>query len=490
MSIMNAWTACAVRTRQLTGIKRNLAAFLFGACATAALPPVFALPLLLVAFPGLMWLLESASSQKRAFWDGWWFGLGHFITGLYWFCVALLVDPVKFAWLIPFTLLGLNGIIAIYIGVFGLIFFHFNATKPIIRLTAFTLLWVGMEYARSILFTGFPWNLIGYIWTFADAPIQSAYYMTIYGLSALTIALFTAPALLADKDNSRRTTMVPGLVILFLALANAGWGAHRLSQHPTQYVEGITLRLVQANIPQSLKWDPKHQSEALRSHIRLTRSEGYENVTHVIWPETAMPYMLEGSSPWPDMLAQTVVPPKGALITGVLRARGKGEDWKIWNSLQAIGESGQIIATYDKHHLVPFGEFVPFRSILPIDKITPGSTDFSRGAGPATLQLDGLPSFSPLICYEIIFPGEVTATETKPEWLLNITNDAWFGRSSGPYQHFHMARMRAVEEGLPLMRVANSGISAAIDAYGRVLKHVPLGASGVITSPLPAPINN
>jgi apolipoprotein N-acyltransferase len=226
----------------------------------------------------------------------------------------------------------------------------------------------------------------------------------------------------------------------------------------------------------------------LARHVSLTTGPGFARVTDVVWPETAVPFAI-GIDSAHRLALRAAVPPGGLLLTGVVRVeRALDGQPRFFNSLAAVDRAGDIVGTYDKHHLVPFGEYVPFRlrELFDLSKITPGSSDFSAGPGPETLALDGLPPFSPLICYEAIFPGEAVSAERRPAWLLNVTNDGWFGISSGPHQHFASARFRAVEQGLPLVRAANTGISAVVDAYGRVQAELGLGRTGVIDAPLPA----
>jgi apolipoprotein N-acyltransferase len=267
-----------------------------------------------------------------------------------------------------------------------------------------------------------------------------------------------------------------------------GAGALRLPDAPSATVPGVMLRIVQADIPQTLKARRDLMEANLARHIQLTVGPGFERVTDVIWPETAVPFAI-GIDPAHRRALIPAVPPGGLLLTGVVRVeRAPDATIRFYNSLAVLDRAGDIVGSYDKHHLVPFGEYVPFhlRELFDLSKITPGSADFSPGPGPVTLSLAGLPPFSPLICYEAIFPDEVVAADARPAWLLNVTNDGWFGVSSGPHQHFESARFRAVEQGLPLVRAANTGISAVVDAHGRVLASLGLGRTGVIDAPLPA----
>jgi apolipoprotein N-acyltransferase len=244
--------------------------------------------------------------------------------------------------------------------------------------------------------------------------------------------------------------------------------------------------VVQPSIPQSLKWRADQRAAHLRLLVELSVAPGTADPTVIIWPETAVPYLLAAEPRLRQELAP-LVPPGGYLITGAPRVDPQDPEGAIWNALHALDGRGEVVATYDKAHLVPFGEYTPFRGLLGLAKLTVGSRDFSAGPGPVALELPGLPAFSPLICYEVIFPGAVTpaAPAAAPGWLLNLTNDAWFGDSSGPYQHFASARIRAVEEGLPLVRAANNGISAVIDSYGRVVDQINLNDRGIIDAELP-----
>ena len=264
----------------------------------------------------------------------------------------------------------------------------------------------------------------------------------------------------------------------------------RLADASLALVPNVTLRLVQPNIPERDKWDPARVRDNLLELMRLSCPGS--RISDLVWPEAAVPFYLADEEAVRHELAR-MVPKDGLLLTGTLRrapiataTTTIGGAYDAYNSLEALDAAGQIVASYDKFHLVPFGEYIPLRGILPIDKLTPGRGDFASGPGPRTLELPHLPPVSPLICYEAIFPGDVADPARRPRWLLNVTNDAWFGDSSGPYQHFESARLRAVEEGLALVRVANTGISGVVDPYGRVTARLGLGAKGILDVPLPA----
>ncbi len=433
-----------------------------------------------------MWLLDSAPTRKRMFWDGWWWGWGFYMTGLYWFCIALLTDPEKFGWLIPPCLFGLNAIIAIYPAIACLIMSYLRI-RGLTKILVFTIVWTVVEYARGHLFTGFPWNLPGYAFGFSDASLQLASIAGAYGLTWFSVLLGTSPVALGVK---KKGAIYAG-VLWAIFLLGTIWGGGRLHQanalaEEQRYVPKVLLRLVQANIAQPNKWEPQLQMEGLRQHAELTRSPGLEKVTHVIWSETAVPFAINKGEPITKRLGD-LLPENAVLITGSLRTQGEGENWDIWNSLNAINHNGDIVASYDKVHLVPFGEFLPLRNVLPKSWLTPvGEKDFAIGTEGALMNVPGLPPILPLICYEVIFPElPLPADGTRPQMLLSVTNDAWFGMSTGPHQHFEMARMRAVEQGVPMVRVGNTGISAVINSFGQVTDSMPLGQKGFIDAKLP-----
>jgi len=251
-------------------------------------------------------------------------------------------------------------------------------------------------------------------------------------------------------------------------------------------VPDMTLRLVQPSIPQTMRNDPAADAANFRRMLALTSSPAASPPKLVLWPEAAAPSFLGRDPPARAAIAAAMPANADALVGTVRTDPPPLRPEHVWNGLDAIDAKGDILASYDKSHLVPFGEYVPLRGILPIEKITPGTIDFSAGPGPRTIALPGVPPFSALICYEAIFPGAVVDPNDRPDWLLNITNDAWYGFTSGPFQHLAAARVRAVEEGLPLVRDGNNGVSAVVNAYGRVLQRLDLDDVGVLDAQLPA----
>jgi len=486
--------ALARRLAGLAGWRRAGAAALLGAIGMLALPPAHLVPALAVAFTGLVWLLDGAAAApnplRAGFRDGWWFGFGYLAVGLYWIAAALFVDIARFWWLVPFAVLALPAALALFVGLVGAVLARLALSGPA-RVLALAVAWTVGEWTRGVVLTGFPWNLAGYAWTAGDAAAQGAALVGAYGLSALAVLIAAAPATLADPGSRARRQGLPLVAAALLALALAG-GWWRLAGAEAGDQPGVRLRLVQAAVPQTLKWDPGERDRILERHIALSRGPGFAAVTHVIWPETAAPSFLD-RDPERRALVARAAPPGGLVLVGTNRTTPeRREPFQVWNSLQAIAPDGSVVGHYDKAHLVPFGEYLPARAVLGrlgLGKITAGTVDFSAGPGPRTLALPGLPPVGPLICYEAIFPGAVTARESRPAWLLNLTNDGWYGRTAGPYQHLAIARMRTVEEGLPLVRAANNGISAVFDAYGRERARLPLDASQVLDSPLPSPID-
>lgn len=475
----------ARRTGGLRGWRRWLVAAGLGVAAVAAQPPLHALPALVVAFAGLVWLLDGAGSGRRAFLDGWLFGVGYFAAGLYWIANAFLVEADRFAWMIPAVVLGLSAGFALFAGMTALAVHRFRPSGTM-RICLLAAAWALFEWVRGWLLTGFPWNPVGAVWVSVSPVLQAAAWIGVYGLSMVTVYAAGAFAALAAPGRLRWPAAVSG-VLLLAALGAAG--AVRLAAAPEGAAPDVRLRVVQPSVDQRDKIRGDRRQAGLRRLALMSMEDAGGGATHVIWPESAARLSML-ADPRNRPLLRAVVPRGGLLVTGAARVRRDrdGRAVAAWNSIVAVDRDARVAGVYDKHHLVPLGEYVPLRGILPLAKLTPGRIDFSAGPGPGTLDLAGLPPFSPLICYEVIFPGAVVASGERPRWLLNVTNDAWFGRSSGPYQHFAAARMRAVEEGLPLVRAANTGISAVVDAYGRVVRRLPLGERGVIDAALPEPV--
>jgi len=338
---------------------------------------------------------------------------------------------------------------------------------------------------------------VGYGLLGPASMMQLASLFGVYALNLLAVLLFASPAAIAAPEGSNlgggKGAVALAALLLLLLGAGTVWGERRLA-HAEQASTGLRLRIVQADIDQADKWRPENSAEIFTDYLDLTKSgSGLHGIDIVIWPETAVPFLLADSSDALEAIG-AVLPEGTSLVVGSARLvedrdeQGALTSTRVYNSLLVIDDRGRVLSTYDKIHLVPFGEYLPFQDFLEslgFMQLTGVRGGFSSGTGPPLLPIPGAPPASPLICYEIIFPDDVTETSARPGWLLNVTNDAWFGSSAGPYQQFPRAQVRAIEQGLPVARAANTGISALIDPYGRILAEINLGEKGVIDADLP-----
>ncbi|HEY6431717.1 MAG TPA: apolipoprotein N-acyltransferase [Acetobacteraceae bacterium] len=464
------------RLARLSGWRADLAAFLFGMIAAAALPPVFALPVLLLSVPALLHLIDAAPGPRAAARRGWWFGFGVHLVGLYWVTEAILIEAARFWWFVPIAVPALAATLAVFIAPAAALARLAVPGWP--RVLALGGAWVLGDVARQFVLTGFPWNLWGSVWEFpgrlGDVFIQPAAWVSVHGLTLVTLLLAATPVL---GWGSR----LAGVALL------VAWGAAGLVrlQSPLPAVNpGLQAVLVQGDIAEGQKWSQVLAMQIFNRYLELTRegvSAAGRGAKVVIWPETASPYLIDRE----PLARQAIAEAAGGApaLIGSVRFNAAG---RPYNSLFALNGSGDILGRYDKWHLVPFGEYQPDWVPLPV-QVVPGG-GFARGRGPETLHVPGLSSFGAFICYEAIFPGQVVNEADRPAWMVNITNDAWFGNSTGPRQHLAAARMRAVEEGLPLMRAANTGISAAFDARGHELGRIGIDRVGVIAVPLTEPM--
>ncbi|MBC6440626.1 MAG: apolipoprotein N-acyltransferase [Rhodospirillales bacterium] len=475
------------RLAALRSWRRALVLGLLGALTAAALPPFHILPAALVGFTGLVWILDGAGASRRALFDGWFFGIGWALAGFSWIANALLVDADRFGWLYPVALLAIGAGFGVFPAVAALAARLVPAGAP--RIVALGIAWLVLEWVRSWILTGFPWNLMGTALAVSDAMIQPAAWGGPWLLSAIVLAAALAPAFAAREGALTPKRVMAGLGVSVGLLA-ATWaaGTWRLSSAGPEAATGPVIRIVQPAIAQADKWRSTLYQSHLATHLALSLSQpAGETPAVIVWPEAAVPHSLLRAPETTARLA-AVAPDRGHLLIGAVRIERDAEGiLRPYNSLLAF-DAGGLVDSYDKHHLVPFGEYVPGRGILPVERIAPGGVDFVPGPGPSVMHLDSAPSFAPLICYEVIFPAGIVGDRGRPAWLLNVTNDAWYGHSTGPYQHFVAARMRAVEQGLPLVRAANTGISGAIDARGRVVASLPLGHRGVLDLVLPGPL--
>jgi len=444
-----------------------------GALAALALPPVHAIPVLLCCIPYLLRAIAASDGPRQAFRRGWWFGFGLNLIGLYWITEAILVEAAKFWWLVPLAVPALSAVMAVFVGAAAAVSRLAPAGWP--RVFALAGAWTLSDLVRQFVATGFPWNPIGSVWAIpgwaGDIMIQPAAWAGVHGLTLLSLLLAAAPAL----SLRWRATALAAFALW------AGGGLLRIEDKSPAGASAPTLVIVQGNVPQGQKWNRALVSSIFDRYLMLTEDglrQAGSGPAIVVWPETASPYQLQT-----DVNAREAIGQSLGHATGLIGAVRFDSEGRPRNSLFAIDGGGVISQLFDKGHLVPFGEYQP--NWLPIGvQIVPGG-GFVSGPGPTTMTLPGLPSVGPMICYEAIFPGQVVDSAHRPGWLVNVTNDAWFGNSTGPRQHLAAARLRAVEEGLPLARAANTGISAVFDAFGHEVSRLGMEQTGVIVAPLP-----
>lgn len=481
-----------------SGLKRFLIALIAGALSSLSQPPFGIFAINFLTFPILLWLVDGASGdpdrsflgrRMPSFWVGWSFGLGYFVAGLWWTGAALLVEADEFAWALPLAILGLPAYLALFYGL-ATFLARIVWTDGLTRLFALAAALGLTEWLRATVLTGFPWNAIGYAMMPFPIMMQSVALVGSYAMNTLAVLVFAAPALIFTGRGGRTAA---SLAVILIA-AHIGYGAYRLQSAASVPAEGArTVRIVQPMIDQAAKIDDRERSRIFEDHLKLTMEKpknGGKRADYVIWPETSIPFILTQN---PDALVRIAdaLEDGQILIAGAVRTEndGAGTPTRYYNSAYMIDSQGQIIAASDKVHLVPFGEYLPFEefwSRFGLNAVAAFPGGYS--AAPGYLHLtapDGTKVLS-LICYEVIFPNESAAEASTADVIVNLTNDGWFGHTPGPWQHFHQARIHAVETGLPIVRSSNSGISAIIDGYGRVLDGLDFGAVGVIDGIIPS----
>lgn len=496
-------TRLTLAVASAAGWRRAAIAWLAGAVSALAQAPVHLWPVLLVTFPVVVWLIDAAPGKgARKGWAcavaGWCFGFGYFTAGVYWVGHAFLVDAETFGWLLPFAVVGLPAYLAIYTAA-GFLAARVLWRPGPARILALAVTLTAAEWVRAHALTGFPWNAFGYALTRPLELAQAGSVFGIWGLTFIAIAVFASPATLTDARSATRRPWLPLLAAATTLAALAAFGSWRLSRMPSGFVDGVALRIMQPNLQQDSKFNYSAKAQVMSHYIGLskrktqTRPEGLRYVTHLIWPESAFPFYLSSE---PDALRElgALLPDGAVLITGADRTGSPPPDaanTDTHTSMYVIDNHAVVRALYDKVHLVPFGEYLPFQSLLErvgLRQLTKVVGGLIAGDGRHPIQIPRAPAALPLLCYEVIFADELAEPGERAGWLLNLTNDGWFGRSSGPYQHFEQARLRAIEQGLPLVRAANTGISAVIDPLGRVVGSLPLGSEGLLDLPLPKAI--
>ena len=489
-----------------SGRQRWFAAFAAGIVSALATPPLDLFPVLFLTLPVLVWIMDGVQSDGRsgivanflgAFAPGWWFGFGYCLASLWWIGNSLLVEAESFAWALPLAILGVPAGLAVFFG-FGTAIARALWFEGPFRVLALASGFAISEYLRGEILTGFPWNLLGQAAMPFPVAMQVISVLGLYGVNALAILVFSIPLTVLPKGNSGRLS---GRILLVLCVAviggQIGYGFWRLG-NAGQSIElrggepPLRVRVVQPDIPQREKFRPEKEAEFMAEYLRLSSKP--EKVDYVIWPESAFPFLLTERR---DMLAAIarMLPDGTELITGGLRAEpGIGGDpyGNVYNSVYLINDAGEIYDAADKMHLVPFGEYLPLQSwleALGLRQLTNVRGGFEAASERRLMQGARGGPFIALVCYEIIFPGEIRPLRPddryRAKWLLNLTNDAWFGNTPGPYQHLRLAELRAVEEGLPLVRAANTGISVVTDAYGREVVRIGLSQRGSVDAEVP-----
>lgn len=449
-----------------------------GALAALGLAPFNAWPLTLAALICVPSLLIGARSPWQAIWTGWALGTGYFAVGMVWIIEPFLVDVARYGWMAPFALVFLSAGLALFWAV------AFGAACALGRSpTSKTLLlictWSLAEFARAYVLTGFPWAALAQIWT--DTPvILLLAWVGPHGVAVLTL-LAALPVGLVLQCNMTRL----GRLVLFVpAVGLAGLIFAAGQSHQPVTLTTKTVRLIQPNARQDQKWNPDLIPMFFQRQVDFTAAGPRPDL--IVWPETAVPTLLAHAEPAFDVITGAAA--GTPVVLGIQRRDGA----RLFNSMVYIDGTGSVVETYDKHHLVPFGEYFPFGDLAARFGLrgfaAQDGDGYSSGAGAQLMPMGALGHAVPLICYEAVFPQDVSAAPGRGDFLLQITNDAWFGDWSGPYQHLAQARMRAVEQGLPMIRVANTGVSAMIDPLGQITDSIPLGEAGFIDAILPAPL--
>lgn len=480
----------------LWGWRRALVAFLAGALAVLGQAPYDFFAACFISFPLLVWLLDGATSEapgslfrrlRPAFAVGWWFGFGYFLAGLWWIGSALLVEADTFAWALPLAVVGIPFALAFFYG-FAATVARLLWSNGIGRIAALAFAFGLAEWLRGFLFTGFPWNAVGYAAMPVPLLMQSVSVTGMIGMNALAVFVFALPALLA----ARRHLRLGAALLVALVAAHVGFGYFRLNAPVKPATSTIDVRIVQPAVDLSEKWDASVRDRIFATMMGLSAKApepGHAKPQLILWPETSVPFLFTER---PDALTALGGMLAGGqmLIAGIVREEGgaANADSRYYNSVVAINDKGEIVDAVDKVHLVPFGEYLPFAGLLGrfgLDQLVAGPMNFAAGNERHAITVPGGIRALPFICYEVIFPELVAVDAASAQLIVNVTNDAWFGDTPGPYQHFRQAQIRAVENGLPLLRAANNGISAVVDPRGRIVDALAIDARGAIDVRVP-----
>jgi apolipoprotein N-acyltransferase len=483
------------RTLSLTGWRAWLLLFGAGVVSALAMAPLYFWPALSIGLGVLLWSVDGVHLRDKplrtAFARGFMFALGYFMAGTFWVGFAFANRGPEFIPLIPLALPAFAGMLAAFWGG-AMVLYVMIGQRSMWRILGFALSIALFEWLRGHIFTGLPWNLPAYAWPAGGAISQSASWFGVYGLSFLTIFALVSPAVIVGRGGYL-TRLIPAAAGVVILLVLFWTGATRLASNEIIAQPNINIRIVQVAITQAEKWGPDGDVIARNRYLAYTAEPGLEDVTHVVWPEGAVPaqraFMLEDVETL--RMISDIIPDDTILLTGLSRRESPQEGGRYYNSLAVMNFHSLTprFSLYDKVHLVPFGETVPFADLLTLI----GFGEFARltyspGPGPLVMEIEGAPPMMPLICYEAIFPNFVHAAPTRPAWMFNLSNDAWFGDTSGPRQHLNQARYRAIETGLPIVRSASRGISGVVGPLGRMPVLIEPGEEGAYDVSLPQPI--
>ncbi len=465
-------------------IQTKKLSFIFGLICGAIFAPVFFLPAIF-ALSILARQISFSENLRACLARGYLFGFGFFITSLYWISFAPAVYIDQFWWAIPFALFGLPSFLALFIAFSSACSFYFKESA--LYHFMFCIFWLLQEWLITWVLTGLPWAMLGYGFAFSEIMIQSASIFGVIGLSFIAVYI-------GSIFYSRKLLAIRICTSLIILSAMIFFGINRLTENPTNFSE-IKARLVQPSIKQTGKWDINRFWKNLDTHVKLSKEENLSDNSGdakkpdiIIWSEAAL------TAPYhhAEIHKTTMSALEGqqVLLFGGVNDNASAENYELYSSFIGLKADGSLLFDYHKAHLVPFGEYIPLQEILPIKKLTHGMIDFTAGKRGIVHLPDIKLNIQPQICYESIFSEESKILNDNVDLIVNVTNDAWYGTSSGPYQHLHIARMRSVENGLPMLRAANNGITAIIDPVGRIIKYMPLNNVGYIESYIPVKIEN
>ena len=483
------------------GWRRALIMLGAGAIAAMSMPPLNFLPALFFAMPLWIWCLDGAERGTgwrlvfgHPFGIGFFFGLGYFVVSIHWIGAAFFVEGGWELALMPFAVLALASVLAVFWGLASALAHVFWSHSPL-RILALGAALAGAEFLRGHVLSGLPFDLLGYALSANETMMQATSLIGIYGLTFVAAVISLSPALIWPADERDWTTrLVPFFASLLILAGQLAFGQYRLNSIEILERSDMRLRLVQPNIEQAMKWQAGAREFVLERLLSLSEARntpagtGLTGITHVVWPEAALPFFL---SDYPDALVSIaqMLPPGTTLLTGAPRTDPlQGIDGADFNSILAINSDGETLASYDKTHLVPFGEYLPLQGFLEklgFSQFVAGSRGWTPGDARRLMKTPSTPAFLPLICYEAMFSGDLGSGISRAQFMLNLTNDGWFDGSVGPAKLFQFARVRAVEHGVPMVRVANTGFSAMIDPLGRLSAQIAPRQAGFIDVNMP-----